>query len=113
MHRRTIQPSKEQVRAWMQARGRALRPPPSPDDIRRQLGWQLAPTDEAGALAVFRLYPASLVALVSIGQCATRLLLGCCMAPLRPPPWMLLAWRCCGAERSAQAASGSGAASAG
>lgn len=32
-------PSKEQVRLYMLQRGRAHRPPPAPDEIRRQLGW--------------------------------------------------------------------------
>ncbi|MES2257346.1 MAG: hypothetical protein V4724_02450 [Pseudomonadota bacterium] len=34
-------PTKEQVRAYMLQRGRAHRPPPAPDEIRRQLGWYL------------------------------------------------------------------------
>jgi hypothetical protein len=32
-------PSKEQVRAYMHQRESARRPPPTPDEIRRQLGW--------------------------------------------------------------------------
>lgn len=32
-------PSKEQIRAYMQRRESAHRPPPAPDEIRRQLGW--------------------------------------------------------------------------
>lgn len=32
-------PSKEQVRAYMMQRHHARLPPPSPDEIRRQLGW--------------------------------------------------------------------------
>src|SRR5471030_869683 len=32
-------PSKEQVRAYMRQRESAHRPPPTPDEIRRQLGW--------------------------------------------------------------------------
>lgn len=32
-------PSKEQVRAYMLQRHHARLPPPSPDEIRRQLGW--------------------------------------------------------------------------
>ena len=32
-------PSKEQVRAYMRRRERALQPPPPPDEIRRQLAW--------------------------------------------------------------------------
>jgi hypothetical protein len=37
----TKQPSKQQVRDYMQQRQREHRPPPTPDDIRRQLGWGL------------------------------------------------------------------------
>jgi len=35
------QPSKEAVRAWLQARIEARRPPPDPKQIRRELGWEL------------------------------------------------------------------------
>lgn len=37
----TLQPTKEQVRAYMQQRQREFchRPPPVPEEIRRQLGW--------------------------------------------------------------------------
>jgi hypothetical protein len=34
-------PTKEQVRAWQQERIEAKAPPPSPEEIRRQLGWGL------------------------------------------------------------------------
>lgn len=34
-----MHPSKEQVRAYMQLREFDRRPPPTPDEIRRQLGW--------------------------------------------------------------------------
>ena len=37
--RPTSHPSKEQVRAYMRRRERALQPPPPPDEIRRQLAW--------------------------------------------------------------------------
>jgi hypothetical protein len=42
MNCRVTQPTKEQVRAYMASRGGARRPPPAPEDIRRQLGWKLA-----------------------------------------------------------------------
>lgn len=45
---RITQPSKEQVRAWMARRELALRPPPAPEDVRRELGWRL---DEEGMAA--------------------------------------------------------------
>lgn len=35
------QPSKEQVRAYMEQRQAAHKPPPDPRDIRRLLGWEL------------------------------------------------------------------------
>jgi hypothetical protein len=38
----TTHPTKEQVRAYMQLRKGADRPPPSPAEIRRQLGWSCA-----------------------------------------------------------------------
>lgn len=37
----TTNPSKEAVRAFTQRRARALTPPPTPEEIRRQLGWGL------------------------------------------------------------------------
>lgn len=37
-------PSKESVRRWLQAELRRHRPPPAPDDIRRELGWRLRGT---------------------------------------------------------------------
>lgn len=36
-------PTKEQVRAYMRQREMAHRPPPAPDEIRRQLGWLSCP----------------------------------------------------------------------
>lgn len=34
-------PTKEQIRAYTSQRARARTPPPSPEEIRRQLGWGL------------------------------------------------------------------------
>lgn len=34
-------PTKEQTRAYLQSRQRATTPPPSLDEIRRQLGWPM------------------------------------------------------------------------
>lgn len=41
----TLQPTKEQVRAYMQQRQREFchRPPPVPEEIRRRLGWHCHP----------------------------------------------------------------------
>lgn len=38
-------PTKEQVRAYMAERELAHRPPPAPEEIRRKLGWRLAPSE--------------------------------------------------------------------
>ncbi|MES2152785.1 MAG: hypothetical protein V4508_23660 [Pseudomonadota bacterium] len=35
------QPSKERVRQWLSARIAQRRPPPEPQQIRRELGWAL------------------------------------------------------------------------
>lgn len=35
------QPSKESVRTWLTARIAQQRPPPDPEQIRRELGWEL------------------------------------------------------------------------
>jgi hypothetical protein len=46
----TTHPSKEQVRQFMQRRRVDRTPPPSPDQIRRELGWHLeAAVQTAGA----------------------------------------------------------------
>lgn len=37
----TNHPSKFMVRAYMERRSQEVKPPPSPDEIRRQLGWGL------------------------------------------------------------------------
>lgn len=37
----TSKPTKEQVREYMEQRQVAHKPPPSRDEIRRQLGWDL------------------------------------------------------------------------
>lgn len=38
----TTKPSKEQVQVWMHNRRAERTPPPSPEQIRRELGWQLS-----------------------------------------------------------------------
>lgn len=57
MPHRIVQPSKEQVRAYMQARKRAHRPPPSPAEIRRQLGWRIetAPPNQISLVGFYRI----------------------------------------------------------
>lgn len=43
------QPSKESVRQWLRTQIEERRPPPSPQQIRRELGWDLVKL-EKGAL---------------------------------------------------------------
>jgi hypothetical protein len=40
MHQ-TSKPDRELLRNWMQQRQVAVTPPPSPEEVRRQLGWGL------------------------------------------------------------------------
>lgn len=40
----TQKPTKQQLRAYLYERQKSPTPPPSPDEIRRQLGWSLVPT---------------------------------------------------------------------
>lgn len=37
----TTHPSKQLVRTWLERRSHDGKPPPPPDEIRRQLGWEL------------------------------------------------------------------------
>ena len=57
MPNRIVQPTKEQVRAYMTQREGARRPPPAPEEIRRQLGWCMAPAEETFSLTQFYLIP--------------------------------------------------------
>jgi hypothetical protein len=77
MERRVTHPTKEKVRAYMAARERACRPPPAPEEVRRQLGWRLAPPEPASPLVGLYMVPAHL------GHCAAQLALDWCLAPLR------------------------------
>jgi hypothetical protein len=77
MDRQVTHPTKEQVRAYMASRGRAHRPPPTPEDIRRQLGWKLAPPQPTAALIGLCLLPAT------ASQYFAQILLDWCLAPLR------------------------------
>jgi hypothetical protein len=63
---RINQPTKEQVRAYMLAREAARHPPPPPEEIRRQLGWRVAPDDDPHFLRLY-LIPST------CGQLAARL----------------------------------------
>lgn len=57
MPHRILHPTKEQVRAYMAQRERAHRPPPTPEEIRRQLGWRIAPAEEPFSMVQFYLIP--------------------------------------------------------
>jgi hypothetical protein len=59
MDRQITHPTKEQVRAYMARRELAHRPPPPPDEIRRQLNWRLRPADDDNALLQFCLLPST------------------------------------------------------
>ena len=41
MSKQQQQPSKESVRQWLRARLATRAPPPDPQQIRRELGWEL------------------------------------------------------------------------
>jgi hypothetical protein len=77
MDLRVTQPTKEQVRAYMARRERERRPPPAPEDIRRQLGWRLAQPGSNDALITFCLLPATL------GHLAALATLDLLLGPLR------------------------------
>jgi hypothetical protein len=76
MDSRVTHPSKEQVRAYMMAREHARQPPPTPEEIRRQLGWRLAPADRDSDFVGLCLLPAT------FGQWAAQLAVDWCLAPL-------------------------------
>jgi hypothetical protein len=80
MVHRIVHPTKEQVRAYMAEREADRRPPPAPDEIRRQLGWRLAPSDQERLLLEFYLIPAT------YGQLAAQITLAWWLASLRSAP---------------------------
>jgi hypothetical protein len=59
MDRHITNPTKEQVRAYMARREFALRPPAAPAEIRRELGWRLAPADDQHPLVQFCQLPST------------------------------------------------------
>lgn len=62
--RHITHPSKEQVRAYMHQREADRRPPPTPAEIRRQLGWSSLPQGACGAGGLF--LPAELAQLSAL-----------------------------------------------
>lgn len=69
MDRQITHPTKEQVRAYMLRREADRRPPPPPAEIRRQLGWRLAPVEHDRAVVQFCLLPST------YGQLSAQLVL--------------------------------------
>ncbi len=69
-------PTKEQVRAYMAGRELARRPPPAPEEIRRQLGWRLG-DDEPLIVHLCVLLPAT------VGQLAALIVLNWLLTPTR------------------------------
>lgn len=47
---RIIQPSKEEVREWLNERQATHKPPPGAEQIRRELGWKLAQAQQKNDL---------------------------------------------------------------
>ncbi len=80
MPHRISHPSKEQVRAYMAARESARRPPPAPDEIRRQLGWRLLDGEQERLRVQFYLIP------TTYSRLATQILCDWMLAPLRRRP---------------------------
>jgi len=60
------QPTKEQVRAYMHTRGITRRPPPRPEEIRQQLGWQRADAASAPVAAATLFLPGAMVQLATL-----------------------------------------------
>lgn len=77
MPHRITQPTKEQVRAYMMAREGARRPPPAPEEIRRQLGWRLDSSECAPPWVQLCLLPSA------YSQAATQCALDWMLAPVR------------------------------
>ncbi|MFC0135255.1 hypothetical protein CR105_20910 [Massilia eurypsychrophila] len=77
MDRQITNPTKEQVRAYMLGREADRRPPPAPAEIRRQLGWRLAPAEPAPTAVQLYLLPSTL------GQLGIQFLLDCLVTSSR------------------------------
>lgn len=62
----TLHPTKEQVRAYMQLRECDRRPPPTPEEIRRRLGWRRSSgTPDFGAASTI-LLPSTIAQLATL-----------------------------------------------
>lgn len=62
----TLHPTKEQVRAYMQLRECDRRPPPTPEEIRRQLGWRCASSGADFGSASTMLLPGTIAQLATL-----------------------------------------------
>jgi hypothetical protein len=83
MPHRIIHPTKEQVRAYMAEREAARRPPPAPEEIRRQLGWRLQHLDEDRLRLQFYLIPTCYSHMAA--QIALDWMLAAMRSPMAPP----------------------------
>lgn len=72
-------PSKEVVRAWMERRAHARRPPPPPAEIRRELGWDLA-----SQVPACRLTHAALLLPATLASLATWTMVAWCWTAICP-----------------------------
>jgi hypothetical protein len=77
MDRLVTHPTKEQVRAYMLSREHAFGPPPSPEEIRRELNWHVVASGNESSLGPLFLVSAA------FGQFAVQAALDWCLVPLR------------------------------
>lgn len=70
-------PTKEQVRAYMHTRECARRPPPRPEEIRLQLGWQRSDVAMVSAAGPALFLPGAMVQLAA--QLATLMAVEWCV----------------------------------
>jgi len=62
----TLHPTKEQVRAYMQLRECDRRPPPTPEEIRRQLGWRCSSSNAGFGSASTIFLPSTIAQLATL-----------------------------------------------
>ena len=85
MNHHITHPTKEQVRAYMAERELARRPPPAPEEIRRQLGWRLDPPAPEYPLVQLFLLPSTYSRLAAqLAQIALAWACAAARLPSRP-----------------------------
>ena len=85
MNHHITHPTKEQVRAYMAERELARRPPPAPAEIRRKLGWRLAPSEPEQGLYRLFLLPSTYGQLAAqLAQAALDYACAAARLPFRP-----------------------------